>query len=201
MKPLTLDSARLQIRDADLLLWRHGADFFGRVIAACGRGDYSHAAMAAWNNGELHALEIRQFRGGREVLLGDQVREHPGRIDWYPIGRRWSGERWPKADPATPDLCFDRQAAVRTMRSFVGCRYGWWNIVRVGLRHLWAVRLLAGVPSDVDYDRAPPFCSQAVAIATRAGGVDPVPHLADRLTEPGDLARSLFYEYGGTLTA
>jgi hypothetical protein len=31
------------------------------------------------------------------------------------------------------------------------------------------------------------------------GGVDPVPHLADRLTEPADLARSPFYEYLFTL--
>ncbi len=31
------------------------------------------------------------------------------------------------------------------------------------------------------------------------GGVDPVPHLADRLTEPADLARSPFYEYAFTL--
>jgi hypothetical protein len=31
------------------------------------------------------------------------------------------------------------------------------------------------------------------------GGVDPVPHLSDRLTEPADLARSPFYEYAFTL--
>ena len=36
-------------------------------------------------------------------------------------------------------------------------------------------------------------------MAMRAGGVDPVPNLADRLTEPGDLARSAFYEYRFTL--
>jgi len=45
----------------------------------------------------------------------------------------------------------------------------------------------------------PPFCSQAVALACRAGGVDPVPQLADRLTEPGDLARSPFFAYLFTL--
>jgi hypothetical protein len=190
MKPLDFQSARSQIRDADLLLWRHGPDFVGRLIAACGRGEYSHAAMAAWKGGELHAIEIRQFRGGREVLLRDQVRQYPGRIDWYPISAL-----------VAPEMRFDRQAAVNTMRGFVGCRYGWWNILRVGLRHLWAVRLLVPVLCDADYDRGPPFCSQAVAIAARAGGVDPVPHLADRLTEPADLARSLVFEYRGTLMA
>jgi hypothetical protein len=32
------------------------------------------------------------------------------------------------------------------------------------------------------------------------GGVDPVPHLADRLTEPADLARSPFFRYRFTLS-
>ena len=31
------------------------------------------------------------------------------------------------------------------------------------------------------------------------GGVDPVPHLTDRLTEPADLARSPFYQFLLTL--
>jgi len=42
----------------------------------------------------------------------------------------------------------------------------------------------------------------ALTLADRLGGwVDPVPHLADRLVEPGDLARSLFYQYLFTLAA
>jgi len=48
-------------------------------------------------------------------------------------------------------------------------------------------------------DGALPFCSQAVAIATRvAGGIDVVPHRPDAYTEPVHLAQSLFYEYAGT---
>jgi hypothetical protein len=50
-------------------------------------------------------------------------------------------------------------------------------------------------------DARPPFCSHACAMADRiGGGVDPVPHLADRLTEPADLARSPLYEYRFSLT-
>jgi hypothetical protein len=53
---------------------------------------------------------------------------------------------------------------------------------------------------DDAIDRRPPFCSQACAMVDRiGGGVDPVPHLADRLTEPADLARSPFYRYELTL--
>ena len=40
---------------------------------------------------------------------------------------------------------------------------------------------------------------EAVSRACRRGGVDPVPNLADRLTEPGDLARSAFFGYRFTL--
>jgi hypothetical protein len=69
--------------------------------------------------------------------------------------------------------------------------------------HLPLVRL--AVRANVDdgaIDRRPPFCSHACAMADRlGGGVDPVPHLADRLTEPADLARSPFYEYLFTLTS
>ena len=58
--------------------------------------------------------------------------------------------------------------------------------------------------AGTDYDEQrkdgdPPFCSEAVSIAVQAGGVDPVPTLADRYTEPGDLARSLFFHYRFTL--
>jgi hypothetical protein len=68
--------------------------------------------------------------------------------------------------------------------------------------HLPVVRLFA--QPDVHDDAAsvrPPFCSQACAMSDRiGGGVDPVPHLADRLTLPADLARSPFYRYRFTLT-
>ena len=37
-------------------------------------------------------------------------------------------------------------------------------------------------------------------MADREGGIDPVPNLADRLTEPADLSRSAFFRYQFTLT-
>ncbi len=53
---------------------------------------------------------------------------------------------------------------------------------------------------DGEESNLPPFCSQAVSLACRRGGVDPVPNLADRLTEPADLSRSPFFAYRFTLT-
>jgi hypothetical protein len=87
------------------------------------------------------------------------------------------------------------------MRRLAGCDYGYSAVLAAAMLHLPLVRL--AVRADVDdkaIDRRPPFCSQACAMADRIGGrVDPVPHLADRLTEPADLARSSFYQYLFTL--
>jgi hypothetical protein len=175
---------RGEIRDGDLLLYRRRG-----LISACGRGRHSHAAKAAWWEGDLFLLETRAIRGCRAVTLSSQVRLYPGRIDVYetdPEGR------WP---------CYDRAGAVRFMRRLAGREYGYFGIVQAAMLHLPLVRLL--VPADVDdaaVDRRPPFCSQACAMADRiGGGVDPVEDLADRLTEPADLARSPFYRYRFTL--
>jgi hypothetical protein len=183
----TLEEVADEIRDADLLLWRRGQGLVGRLIAACGRGIYSHAAMAAWIDGDLVSLETVQFRGARARRLADQVARHPGRIDLY---RTNAAYLWD----------FDPSAAVDRMRAFLGCDYGWWSLWRAGLWHLPFVRLFVRPELDDEANGSPvPFCSQAVSIAYRAGGVDPVPRLADRLTEPQDLARSLFFDYLCTL--
>jgi len=52
------------------------------------------------------------------------------------------------------------------------------------------VRLFIRRFHNGDGDSSAPFCSEAVSRAWRLAGVDLVPNLADRYTEPGDLARS-----------
>jgi hypothetical protein len=176
--------ARAAIHEGDLLLFRRS-----RLIAACGRGRHSHAAKAAWWQGDLFLLETRAIRGCRAVTLSSQVRLYPGRIDVFETN---PDGRWPQ---------YDRPGAARFMRRLAGRAYGYGGIVQAALVHLPLVRLF--VRASVDdraVDRRPPFCSQACAMADRiGGGVDPVPHLADRLTEPADLARSPFYRYRFTL--
>jgi hypothetical protein len=141
--------------------------------------------MAAWWNGRLMCLETIQGRGGRAVLLSNLVQERSGRIDVYAAGA--SGEP------------FDRQAAVEAMIEITGQRYGWWSLLRTALVHLPVARLFVRPSTDDAANGSLPVCSQAVARAMRAGGVDPVPNLADRATEPGDLARSVFFRYRFTL--
>jgi hypothetical protein len=190
IKPITrimapFAEAREKIRDGDLLLFRRRG-----VISIAGRGEHSHAAKAAWWEDDLFCLEVTQFCGGRAVTLASQVKRYPRRIDVYQVNPR---NRWQN---------YDRAGAARFMRRLCGCSYGYLGILIAAFLHLPIVRWF--VHPDLDdqaINRRPPFCSQACAMADRlGGGVDPVPHLADRLTEPADLARSPFYKYRFTLT-
>jgi len=175
---------RQEIHDSDLLLFRSGG-----LIAKCGRGVHSHAAKAAWWGEDLFLLEVLQLAGARAVTLSSQVQRHPGRYDVYETN---PGGRWPN---------YDRAAAARFMRRLCGCEYGYRGLAAAALLHLPLVRcLLRAEVDDKAADRRPPFCSQACVMADRiGGGVDPVEQLADRLTEPADLARSPFYRYRFTL--
>lgn len=176
--------ARHRVADGDLLLFRRRG-----LISIAGRGEHSHAAKAAWWDEDLFCLEIREWHGGRAVTLSSQVRKYPGRIDVYQANPR---NRWPE---------YDRASATRAMRRMAGCGYGYAGVLTASLLHLPGVRLLARADlRDTVRDRRPPFCSQACAMSDRiGGGVDPVAHLADRMTLPADLARSPFYAYLFTL--
>jgi hypothetical protein len=183
-KLVPLAKAKHSMHDGDLLLFRRRG-----LIALAGRGTHSHAAKAAWWCDDLFCLEVREWHGGRAVTLDSQVRKYPGRIDVYQAN---PANRWPE---------YDRTRSTLLMRRLAGCDYGYASVLAAAMLHLPFVRM--AVRADVEdarVDRRPPFCSQACAMADRVGGrVDPVPHLADRLTEPADLARSPFYQYLFTL--
>ncbi len=177
-------AARPRVRDADLLLFRHRG-----LISIAGRGEHSHAAKAAWWDDDLFCLEVREWHGGRAVTLSSQVQKYPGAIDVYETN---PDDRW----------TFDRAGATAIMRRLAGCAYGYAGVASAALLHLPIVRLFAraDLRDNVATGR-PPFCSEACALSDRiGGGVDPVSHLADRLTLPADLARSPFYRYRFTLS-
>ncbi len=198
---LPYGAAKKLIRAGDLLLWRGSRRSpLDWAVMAAGRSPYVHAGMAEegqWTVGsgqwgvlemQWGVLEMLQFHGGRFSSLEAQVRHWPGRWDLY------------HTNPADQRPEFARRTAVYEMRRVVGARYGWFNVLRTGLRHLPVVRLLVPpLTDDAVRSGRPPFCSEAVAYAYRRGGVDPVPNLADRVTEPGDLARSPFFVYVCTM--
>jgi len=178
-----LAQAAANIADGDLLLYRSQG-----LIAKAGRGQYSHAAKVARWGDDLFVIDTRMFYGGDIRLLSTDVRNHPGQIDVYGA----NAQSLPSYDPL---------ATINYMRELVDRPYGWWSLAKAALLHLPLVRLLVRPNlNDRHFDDHPPFCSQFVAMAERfAGGVDVVPNLADKLTEPNDLARSRFYDYLVTL--
>ena len=184
MRYLPLTKARHQIADGDLLLFRRRG-----LISIAGRGTHSHAAKAAWWDDELFCLEVREWHGGRAVTLASQVQKFSARIDVYQTN---PSNRWPE---------YDRTRSTKMMRRLAGCDYGYAAVLSAAMLHLPFIRTAVRAATEDDaIDHRPPFCSQACAMTDRiAGGVDPVPHLADRLTEPADLARSPFYQYAFTL--
>ena len=176
--------ARQTIRNADLLLFRR-RNRIGRLIVVAGRSEYVHAAMAGWWKDRLMCVEMTSG-GGRAQLLSNLVEQWPGAIDVYRANAQCRR--------------FSRERALQAMIGITGKQYGWMNLFRAALLHAPVFRFMARPAiDDSDLGDRPPFCSQAVSMADRVGGVDPVPNLADRLTEPGDLSRSPFYAYMCTL--
>ena len=187
MKP-NYRQIRHNIADGDLLMFRSGGGAIGRLITTGGRSEYSHAAMAAWWNGRLMCLETVQFHGGRAVALSNLIEDYPGQIDVFKIAPMFRKK-------------YDRTTAVLSMIEQTARGYGWQALARASLVHLPIVRLFTHrmLGSDDTTNGDLPYCSYAVARACRAGGVDTVPNLADKFTEPGDLARSAAFRMWKTL--
>ena len=173
---LPLAEARHRISDGDLLLFRRRS-----LISIAGRGTHSHAAKAAWWEGDLFCVEVREWHGGRAITLESQVKKFTNRIDVYHAN---PANRWPE---------YDRTRSTTLIRRLAGCDYGYAAVLAAAMLHLPFVRMaIRAAVEDEAIDHRPPFCSQACVMADRiGGGVDPVPHLADRLTEPADLAQPL----------
>ena len=198
---MTLTDAAPAIRPMDWFLWRP-TNIFGKAIAIGGRGQYSHASKAAWWGDDLYCLEMLQWRGGQAVPMSKYVREYPGRIDVYHTNWR---DQYPE---------YNRTEALRYMKGFVGTPYAWANIWKASRAHLAFLRLFSQVEFGDDYDpsdkvkrhidlktdRGYAFCSQAGVMADNiGGGVDQVPELSDRYTEPSDIAQTTFNKYFCTL--
>lgn len=180
------DLVRPKLLDGMLCLYRpHGIGLVSHLIAL-GSG-YSHATMIGRWGETVMLLETLQFYGGRAVTLSSQVDAESGHWDVFDI-----------AHPA-----YDRAMALEYMRRFAGQPYGWVNILYASARHLPWIREIVKDPGlDNKMTSYPPHCSHACAEAIRlGGGVDLVEHRQDRLTEPGDLAKSPLTKYLFTLVA
>lgn len=166
-----------QIDDGDLLFFRPNRRWLSRLIARFGRSDYSHVGMASWlvDRWEPFCLHMREWRGGAIQPLEEVCRHN--QIDVYRV----------LATDSDEDLASD---AVGAMLDILHYPYGWWSLLRVALHYVPFVRLFVRAVLFDTNGNTWPFCSEAVSRAWRRAGIDLVPNLADRYTEPGDLARS-----------
>jgi len=185
------DAAREGMASGDLLLYQADHSLISLLISRAGRTRYCHAGRAYRGIREWRTIDTCAWTGGRNISLAREVRRHPGQIDVF--------EPNPGHIAEALGYHYDPKQAVEWLQEHVvDCRYGWWSIALAALRHTLIVRWFV-CPLSGENGGGPPYCSQAQAAADRFAGFDPVPHLADRLTEPGDLARSLFYKYRFTL--
>lgn len=181
---------RHTLRDGTVLLFR-GRGVFSRLIQATGRSPYSHAAMLAWWGDRLMVVESREGSGCRAIPFS-MVLAEGHEIDAFDV-------------TLLSPLGDERPAAVGEAIRWLSTRYGWRTIVRIGaarllsplsfirpvgaLRARWARPLRApdGQPTSGL------VCSELVARAWSAAGVELVPDIADyddATVEPGDLSRS-----------
>jgi hypothetical protein len=185
LRLLCCAKAAYQVRDADVFLHRSHA-WYSSLFRASGRSEYSHASLAAHWHGRIHCLQA-VWGGDPKPLLSRMVALAPGQIDVYRCNRLSTA---------------DREIIAADMIEVVGRGYSWQGILRASLSHLPIVRLFVAIDSDDRVGATPnAFCSHAVAHCYARLGHDLVPNLADRLTEPGDLAHSALLQYQFTLTA
>ena len=171
--------ARARILEGDLLLFRKKG-LLAWITARGGRSIYSHVGMAGKMGGRVMCLQTIHRRGAEAVLLKNLVKKR--QIDLFRV---------------MDD--FNRRRAVREMIELTGKPYGVRAVLRVALRKFPFIRWFVRPDMNDESNGDLPFCSHAVARAYCRAGLDPVPQLANRLTEPADLARSACFKYQSTL--
>ncbi len=185
MRSVSLALVASDIQPGDVLLHRRGRSILSWLISAVGRSPYSHAGIVDRIDDVLVEIDVTIFAGATAGKLRPKVDRWPGRIDVY--------------RPVEPVERWQRHAAARRMWRLTSRRYGWWAILLAGMVRVPVLRLLVRPQWSEERPDWLPYCSMAISKAYRCAGVDLVPNLADRYTEPGDLARSALLRYLFTL--
>ena len=189
----TFSEANRSLRPGDLLLWKAGWNPASLLIGIFGRAGISHAAQVKGRPNRWQVQEVVQWHGG-QVPAAQGGNRTGAWADPLVCGQRRRPVAGVEPGIGGPRVRPSHRLPLRLVEPAEG-----WAAALSARRLLLGCLLIRQATDDRAGEGPAPFCSQAVAIAARAGGVDPVPHLADDCTEPADLARSLFYEYRATL--
>ena len=173
-------TARSLIRDGDVLFFR-GRGFVSSAIMAQTGSSYSHVELAQWNLGQLmtmgatsHGTVYRRLSS----IIGEYSSVAVARVPFGPQ------EGWPAKQVERETV----RQALRNALAHLGRPYDFADIAKIW----WRDRLgLGHTTRDRKSDQDKFICSEFVAAAYSAAGVDLVPNKPDRLTTPQDIARSV----------
>ena len=168
------------LKTGDILLF-YPASIMGRISLFFAGGKYSHAALVSVEDGTPFCIEVREWIGGRKIILAEYRKAEPAYIDVYRTNSLFT-------DQANP------LKAVAHMKEFIGTKYGWWHVITAIIRRRFGIKL-----KHKECEKHPPFCSEAIARAFRKAGWDIVPYAWDRETLPRDLAESPCLDFIGEL--
>ncbi|HBT76495.1 MAG TPA: hypothetical protein DEB39_06125 [Planctomycetaceae bacterium] len=166
-----IEDVKREIWEGDLIILRNKKGIAFRALKVC-----------RWDDA-VFGVDVLKYRGVTAVSLEQLICRHPGNIDVYEVNPQ---DRWPN---------YDRQRATRFLKSIVfseeDCRVMFLKM----LRNLF---LKLFYPAIAKHDSVP--CgAEAIRLADRHGGVEPVPDRANERISVSDLERSPFYRYRFTL--
>ena len=199
---IPFEEAKNYIQEADLLLFRAGQfPSVGWWISKYTNSDYSHVAIAHYDDGELYCVEQREFKGGRSVLLESQL--NTDGIDIYRANTEIVVPVFNKDGISSEHLYLNdevKKSITKSALKITGSSYGWSNIWNIAKGYAPFFRLIkSGKNGDDDIAKAY-VCSTASVYSYRLNYYDPCPNLSDARTTPGDLARSSLFHYMFTMT-
>ncbi len=180
-KELDYQTARLMIKDGDILLFK-GKSIKSRIIEWLTQSEYSHAAVAVWWGEQLMVIEAI-WRGVIVDPLQRSIRRYKGSVDWWRLKKELE-----------PD---ERAQLVKFALMQLSKGYAFWRIARF----LWRI-IEFYIKGLFEQDRSVAkkyFCSQFVSATYNQIGIDLCPENSDWFTSAGDIAKSTKIKYQETL--
>jgi hypothetical protein len=173
----TYQDIRKEIATGDLLLFS-GAYRLSKIIGWATHCPYSHAGILAKWDGRIVAFQS-DTRGVEVLPASTMVCRYNGKVDWWALKPEYRAK-------------LDKERFFDTALTLLGLRFGYWGIIRFGLRLLFGWTF--NRRQDAQLTPNSMFCSQFVSNCYRNGGLTIDSNLDDELTSPAVLASSPFFE-------
>jgi hypothetical protein len=177
----TYQDLRHQIRTGDLLLFR-GNRLISGWIESLSDSPYSHCAiLARW--GERIIAFQADMRGVEILPASTMVCRYQGKVDWWSLKTEWRA-----------DGMLDDRLLLDTALTLLGIKYGYWTLLKLGLRILFGRALN---PTEAHATPDSLFCSQFVSLVFRTASHEKIRinrQANDASTSPADFATSGFFE-------